>query len=87
MRRLLLIVCGVLLLAMSITAVASAGGDPVAGCPDNFALHPAMPHDDHHGHLHAGTETDLNGDGWICVKHVSVDGSIHVHIDNDTLIP
>ena len=87
MRRLLLITFLMFLLPMGLTAVASAGADPAGGCPDNFGLHPAMPHDDHHGHLHAGSDADRNGDGWICIKHVSVDGSIHVHIDNNTPVP
>jgi hypothetical protein len=30
-----------------------------------------------------GNDRDFNGDGWICGKHVSNDGSVHVHIDNN----
>jgi hypothetical protein len=30
-----------------------------------------------------GTGADQNDDGWICARHVSVDDSVHVHIDNN----
>ena len=43
----------------------------------------AMEHDGEHMHQHVGTDTDFNGDGWICVKMVSVDSNIHVHVDNN----
>jgi hypothetical protein len=33
--------------------------------------------------LHAGTDADQNGDGFICVKHVTPGENIHVHIDNN----
>jgi hypothetical protein len=66
-------------LLLSVAAAVSAGG----GCPDGFELHPAMDHDGDHEqpHHHIGTDTDLNGDGQICVKHLS--DTIHVHIDNN----
>lgn len=53
-------------------------------CPNGFHLHDASEGHEHgdHGHRHVGTAVDRNGDGWICVEHVSKDGSIHVHIDN-----
>lgn len=53
-------------------------------CPNGFHGHKAGEGHEHggHGHLHVGTAVDRNGDGWICVKHVSNDGDIHVHIDN-----
>ncbi len=41
----------------------------------------AMDHDNHH-HKPVGTDADLNGDGYICVKPVTPDGMIHVHVDN-----
>jgi hypothetical protein len=71
-----LLVVGLLL---SVAAVASAGG----GCADGFELHPTMDHDGDHEHPlhHIGTDTDLNGDGQICVKHLS--DTIHVRIDNN----
>ena len=85
MRKLIPIVILGLLLSLSVVTVAFASGGPIRGCPDNFKLHQAMDHDGHHDHphKHVGTDTDRNGDGWICVKHVSVDGNVHVHIDNN----
>jgi hypothetical protein len=60
-------------------------GDPIGGCVQGFHLHALMDHDDHadHMHQHVGSDKDQNGDGYICVKHVGVDGNIHIHIDND----
>lgn len=87
MKKLFPIMLLVLSLSLVAVAVAAANGDPVGGCPDGFQLHEAMQHDDHHGHHHVGTDTDRNGDGWICEKHVSVNGNIHVHIDNKVPLP
>jgi hypothetical protein len=55
-------------------------------------LHHAAHHDEHHmdgdgNHLHVGADTDLNADGWLCVKHVSIDGSVHLHVDNVVPLP
>jgi hypothetical protein len=30
-----------------------------------------------------GNDTDRNGDGWICARHVTPNGSVHVHTDNN----
>ncbi len=87
MWKRLLIVLTVLFLMLAMATTTSATVEPVGGCPDDFQLHPAMPHDEHHGHLHVGTDTDNNADGYICAQHVSVDGNIHVHIDNNTPLP
>lgn len=73
----------VLLLQVFGSAVSAAPGAPVGSCPPGFELHMAMSHDGDYMHQHVGTDTDLNGDGWICVKFVSVDSNIHVHIDNN----
>lgn len=83
MKRLItfLLLGMVLLLGIQPTAFASDG--QVGGCPGKFELHMAMDHDGDHEHQHVGTDTDRNGDGLICVKHISVDGTIHVHIDNN----
>lgn len=70
----------VLLALLSTLAVAQS--EPVAGCPYGFHLHLVDDHHDGEEHFHIGTAADQNGDGWICAEHVSVDGSIHVHIDN-----
>jgi hypothetical protein len=52
---------------------------PVGQCPTGFEPHDAMMHD-MPDHQHAGLTVDLNGDGTICVKHVTE--TIHVHVDN-----
>jgi hypothetical protein len=55
-------------------------------CPVGFHLHPLEDGDHDHGeHRHVGLSmdtVDLNGNGDICVKHVTPDGRIHVHIDD-----
>ena len=84
-----LIWTALLVLFLTVTSVASTlASTPLkGGCPDGFALHAAHDHDEHHGHQHVGTDTDRNGDGWICAKHVSDEGDIHVHIDNNAAVP
>jgi len=63
--------------------LADMGGEEGV-CPPPFHAHMAHDHDVHHGdHIHAGTDADLNGDGWICVFHTPPDGKVHVHIDNN----
>lgn len=71
-----------MLLLAALSFPAFAQSDPAAGCPNGFHLHEAGHPHDGEAHFHAGTAADQNGDGWVCAKHVSVDGSIHVHIDN-----
>ena len=61
---------------------ASAGS-----CPAAFDLHAVG--DDHEpgDHRHVGLsldKVDRNGNGLICVQHVTPDGDIHVHIDDLT---
>ena len=76
-----------LLLVFVISSASVLGAGEVAGsCPDGFALHPAGPCGCDHqsgSHMHAGTSVDRNGDGFICMKHVSSGGRVHVHIDNN----
>lgn len=57
---------------------------PEGTCPNGFHLHEASDGHQHgdHAHRRVGTVVDRNGDGWICVEHVSKDGAVHVHIDN-----
>lgn len=87
-RRLVLLATLILLtLVFGGTSSAMAQNEPVGGCPDGFELHPAMDHDEHGDHLHAGTHGDANADGWLCMKHVSVDGHVHVHTDNNVPLP
>lgn len=87
-KRLFLLLIAVVLILSTVSFV-SASGDPVGGCPDDFHIHMAMDHDhDHDGqHKHVGNDRDLNGDGWICGKHVGANGSVHVHIDNNVPLP
>jgi hypothetical protein len=80
-RNLLFLVLTALLLAL-LPISAFAQSAPIAGCPLGFHFHMIGDHHDGEEHFHAGTAADQNGDGWICATHVSVDGSIHVHIDN-----
>jgi len=83
MRRLITLLLLGMLLSLSAASVASASDGPIGGCPSKFELHRAMDHDGDPSHKHVGTDTDRNGDGWICIKHVSADGNIHLHIDNN----
>ena len=67
-------------LLTSSVAFAARGGN----CPPGFALEMHMHHDGHeHEHVHVGTSADHNGDGLICMKPITPDGSIHVHMDNN----
>jgi len=59
-----------------------AMGEPSGSCAPGFNLEMAMGHDEHH-HKHVGTDTDINGDGYICVAPVTPDNNIHVHVDNN----
>lgn len=65
---------------------ASAESEPEGACPNSFELHMVMPHSDH-GHRHVGTDTDLNGDGWLCAKVVGANEINHVHVDNNLPLP
>jgi len=62
-------------------AAVSAGN-----CPDGFHLHAVGDGDHEHSeHKHVGVsmdDVDRNGNGYICVKHISPDGTIHVHMDD-----
>jgi hypothetical protein len=74
----------VMLLSFGVAPIVSAGhGEPIKGCPKPFELHHAADHDQGHEgeHRHIGSNTDRNGDGYICVKHISDDK--HLHIDNN----
>lgn len=61
------------------TTLAEQGTSTMKGCPKPFG-EPILAHShDHEGHI--GTDADQNGDGYICVKHISDDK--HLHIDNN----
>jgi hypothetical protein len=71
----------VVLLTLLAVPIAFAADEPAGSCPTGFHLEMAMDHDEHH-HQHVGSDTDVNGDGYICMKHVTPDETIHVHVDN-----
>ncbi len=73
-------------LMLALSAVSGFAQEPVGDCPNGFHLHATMDHHDGEAHQHVGTDDDQNGDGFICAKHVSADGSIHVHIDNNVRV-
>lgn len=83
MIKLLAFMIVAIVLVSGAQPIAFASDGPVGGCPGKFELHMAMDHDGEPGHQHVGTDTDRNGDGWICAKHVSADSTIHVHTDNN----
>jgi hypothetical protein len=70
----------VILLLQFAVPVAFAADEPTGTCPPGYAMEMAMDHDVYH-HQHVGTDTDLNGDGFICMKHVTE--TIHLHVDNN----
>jgi hypothetical protein len=71
----------VMLLSQFAVSVAFAADEPAGSCPTGFTLMMSMEHEEHE-HQHVGIVTDLNADGFICMKPVTPDGSIHVHVDN-----
>ena len=72
----------VVLLSQFAVSTVFAAGEPTGSCAPGFTLMMAMEHDEHH-HQHVGTDADLNADGYICMKPVTPDGKIHVHVDNN----
>ena len=80
-RKLFFALLLVILLSQFAVMNVFAAGEPIGNCAPGFTLMMAMDDDVHH-HQHVGTETDLNGDGWICMKHVTPDEMIHLHVDN-----
>lgn len=72
----------VMLISQFAVPVVLAAGEPTGSCAPGFTVELAMEHDMHH-HQHVGTDTDLNGDGFICMKPVTLDEKIHVHVDNN----
>ncbi|HSL44864.1 MAG TPA: hypothetical protein VK897_15615 [Anaerolineales bacterium] len=83
-RKLVYLLILVMVLAQFTTSVAFAAPERGSDCPPGFMLEMhTHPHEHEHDHQHVGTSADQNGDGSICVKHVTPDESIHVHIDNN----
>jgi hypothetical protein len=81
-KKLLFALLLVILLSQFAVVNVLAAGEPIGSCAPGFMLMMAMDDDVHH-HQHVGTDTDLNGDGWICMKHVTPDETIHLHVDNN----
>jgi hypothetical protein len=71
-----------LILALTLLTNSVAFAASGSNCPPGFTLEMHMHHEDHE-HVHVGTSADQNGDGYICMKPITPDGSIHVHIDNN----
>ena len=81
-KKVVFLLVSALLLTPFITSVAFAASG--SNCPTGFTLEMVMHHHDHeHEHLHVGTSADKNSDGYICMKPITPDGSIHVHTDNN----
>ena len=72
----------VILLSQFAVVNVLAAGEPIGSCAPGFTLMMAMDDNVHH-HQHVGTDTDLNSDGWICMKHVTPVEKIHLHVDNN----
>lgn len=81
-KKLIFAILLVVLLSQFAVPAVFAAGEPTGSCARGFTLMMAMEHDEHH-HRHVGTDADLNGDGYICMKPVTPDGRIHVHVDNN----
>lgn len=78
-KRIFLSILLVLVSLFMVNGAYAGHGEPQGQCPKNFELHHFMAHEEHEDH-HIGTTRDVNGDGWICVKHL--DNGLHVHVDN-----
>jgi hypothetical protein len=75
----LLLVVALLTFALASQALAAGNmSDPIGSCPNRFEIMAFMDHADHPYHI--GVTVDLNGDGWICMRHLSP--TLHLHVDN-----
>ena len=81
-KKLIFALLLVVLLSQFAVLSVFAADEPSGSCAPGFTLEMAMVHDNHH-HRHVGTDTDKNGDGYICMKPVTPSGKIHVHVDNN----
>ena len=81
-KKLLFAFLLVMFLSQFAVSTVFAAGEPTGGCAPGFTLEMAMEHDNHH-HQHVGTDTDLNGDGYICMMPVTPVEKVHVHVDNN----
>jgi hypothetical protein len=81
-KKLIFALLLVIVLSQFAVSTVFAAGEPAGSCAPGFTLMMVMDHDEHH-HQHVGTDTDLNGDGFICMKHITPDEQIHLHMDNN----
>ena len=89
MKKLFCMSVLVFLLALSTTSLALADDmpPPLYDCPKGYTLDMLHHHmgngEMEHRHVGLSMEmVDINGDGWICMKHVGSGELNHVHIDN-----
>ena len=81
-KKLIFALILVMLISQFVVPTVLAAGEPTGSCAPRFTLGMALEHDTHH-HQHVGTDADLNGDGYICMRPVTSSGNIHVHVDNN----
>jgi len=88
MKKILIVTIIVLLLSVVMISIVAADDGPQGDCPPNWNRHMVSEHNhaSHGDHHHVGNDTDRNGDGYICGKHVGKDGKNHVHTDNNIRI-
>jgi len=85
MKKIYAVTVFMLLISLFLVSTAFAGsGVPVAGCAPAFELH-QMTHSGEHHHPHIGVQKDLNGDGYVCVKHLP--NNLHLIVDNSIILP
>ena len=81
MKKLYLLLLVTLLVSLFLATTAFASqGDPLGSCPTSFELHNIMDHTGDPMHTHIGSDMDLNGDGYICMKMLPND--LHLHVDD-----
>jgi hypothetical protein len=82
MRKLTIPILAVLVIGLFLVPIAFAaqGQPPIGECPPGFEIHDFHDHEMHEHDHHIGLTKDLNGNGLICVKHLS--SGKHVHVDD-----
>jgi hypothetical protein len=76
------VIASLLAVVLLVLPPASVSAD---SCPEAFHLHAVGDEHEHGDHRHVGLsmdKVDRNGNGLSCMKHVTPDGDIHVHIDD-----
>ncbi len=83
-RKIAAVLVLVLVLTLSLSTVVNADSSPAGSCPSGFTIMSVMTHDQME-HTHVGLKTDLNGDGYLCMREAT--SSIHVHMDDALPLP